>query len=862
MHASLIHGLADWVREAPREGLAVVIVERFASELQARRVVLLYPQEGTLRVRAQFVQGQATQEYDELQALDLFYGLPQAALKAQLQTPVVAMMASTMLTDEIWRPAGTPLVPRYQLIVPLTDEGHLIGLVYAEAEQLPSIERALANPVFHGECAALAAAIVLRLRQAEGSRFSNLEAGQLHASLSRVEDERQLLQRLGEVTLELTRAADLDALYRSAVSLAIGRLDVDRMAVFEYDGDSGDMIGTYGTDNDGNVTDEHWYRSPCPAHDMFAVARARPGEVVVKEDAALYYDKQVVGRGWNALVALHHEGDLLGWVACDNFIRHRSMPPGQREVLKLFAAILSQLVRSKRFEAGLRLANQQLSLQAEELLAARDAAEEASRAKSEFLATISHEIRTPLNGVLGFAQLLGESPLGSEQREQLASIRHSGEALLLLINDLLDFAKIEAGKLELENASFDIIQTTRDACRMLAPRATERRIELLLDIAPAVPQRVIGDALRYRQIVLNLVSNALKFTDAGGVRVALHWQSGLVQLRVADTGVGIPQDRQQRLFERFYQADSSSTRRFGGTGLGLAICRLLCELMGGHISVQSEAGQGAVFLCELPLVAEQFVFPDSDAVSAGFLRGRTLGWHGDPAWRDERLIQMLRGAGVTLRTVTSRSELDGLDLLIVDEPGNGHLQLGPGDWPESLPVLYCGWRQPDGWVDRMGRRLLTKPVFGLDGWLSALHVLSGAPGQADTPQYAPPQAQLRGRVLVVEDNLLNQRVVAIGLQRLGCEVTIAGNGLEALEKAAEADFDLILMDCQMPVMDGLEATRRLRHDARTATLPIIALTANALQESEVACLEAGMNDFLTKPINFELLRQVLMRYLK
>lgn len=861
MHTSLIHGLADWVRDAPREGLAVTIVERFASELQARRVVLLYPQDGTLRVRAQFVQGQATQEYDELQALELFYGLPLAALKSQLTTPVVAMMASTMLTDEIWRPAGAPLVPRYQLIVPLTDEGLLIGMIYVEAEQLSSIERALANPVFHGECAALAAAIVMRLRQAEGSRFANLEAGQLHASLSRVEDERQLLHRLGEVTLALTRAPELDALYRSAVTLAISQLDVDRMGIFEYEPDSGDMVGTYGTDNDGNVTDEHWYRSACPAHDMFAVARARPGEVVVKEDAALYYDKQVVGRGWNALVALHHEGELLGWVACDNFIKHRSMPPGQREVLKLFAAILSQLVRSKRFEAGLRQANQQLSQQTEELLAARDAAEEASRAKSEFLATISHEIRTPLNGVLGFAQLLAESPLGSEQREQLASIRHSGEALLALINDLLDFAKIEAGKLELENASFDLIQTTRDACRMLAPRATERRIELLLDIAPAVPLRVSGDALRYRQIVLNLVSNALKFTDAGGVRVALHWQSGLVRLEVSDTGVGIPQERQQRLFERFYQADSSSTRRFGGTGLGLAICRLLCELMGGRISVQSEAGQGAVFVCELPLLAEQFIIPEAEASIAGFLRGRQLGWQGDPVWRDERLMQLLRAAGVAVRPVDRRSDLDGLDVLIVDEPGDGHQQLGPGDWPESLPVLYCGWRQPEGWVDRAGRRLLTKPVFGLDAWLSALHALVGGPGQPEAPQYWPPQSQLCGRVLVVEDNLLNQRVVAIGLERLGCEVTIAGNGLEALKKAGEAEFDLILMDCQMPVMDGLEATRRLRQDSRTASLPIIALTANALQESETACLAAGMNDFLTKPINFDLLRQVLARYL-
>ncbi|WP_051304977.1 ATP-binding protein [Chitinilyticum litopenaei] len=859
MQLSALQGLADWVLAAPGEGMASVIVERFAAELAARRVVLLYSQGGALRVRAQLVQEQGAQEYAELQPLDAFYGLPVAALKSQLHMPLVSMMASTMPSDEIWRKAGEPLVPRYQLIVPLTNEGKLVAIVYAETEQLPAVERALASEVFHGECAALAVSLVTRLRQMEAIRFVDVEAGQLHASLTRIEDERQLLHRLGEVTLELTRAPDLDSLYRNAVALAISRLDIDRLGLFEYDAATGDMVGTYGTDNEGNITDEHWYRSPCPVHDMFAVARARLGEVVVKEDAALYYDKHVVGRGWNALVALHHEGDILGWIACDNFIRHRPMPPGQREVLKLFAAILSQLLRSKHFEAGLRQANQQLSLQTEELLAARDAAEEASRAKSEFLATISHEIRTPLNGVLGFAQLLAESPLSPEQRDHLGNIRHSGEALLMLINDLLDFAKIEAGRLELDAVPFDVIRATREACRMLAPRAAERRIELLLDVAPDVPQRVIGDDLRYRQIVLNLVSNALKFTDEGGVRVSLRWQRGGLLLNVADTGIGIPQDQQARLFERFYQADSSSTRRFGGTGLGLAICRLLCELMGGVISVDSAAGRGSLFSCALPLRPEQFVLPERDVREAAFLAGKRIGWLGDAQWCDERLLQVLQQAGADVAR-GERIDAAGLDVLIVDQ-GAGKPVL-PEPLPAGLPLLYCGWQQPEGWREAAQRLYLAKPVFGLDNWLAALAALLGLAPAHEAPQCHTPQASMRGRVLVVEDNPLNQRVVALGLQRLGCEVDIAGNGVDALEKAAEADYDLILMDCQMPVMDGLEATRRLRADARTRHWPIVALTANALSESEEACLAAGMNDFLTKPINFELLRAALQRYLR
>ncbi|MBE9610282.1 ATP-binding protein [Chitinilyticum piscinae] len=860
MQASMIQGLAEAVRTAAPERLGITLVEGFACALQARRVVLLFEDQGRLRARAQFVQGQAALEYPELQGLDTFYGLPAQALQNQLQSPALTMLASAAPTDELWVPAGTQPSPRYQLILPLVDEGRLIAVLFAEAERMGDFETLRASPVFLGECAALAAVLVYRRQQDEAGRFCHLEAGQLHASLSRIEDERLLLQRLGEVTLELTRAADLDQLYHRAVSLAISQLDIDRMGLFEYDADSGDMLGTYGTDNEGRVTDERWYRSACPVHDMFGVARARPGEVVVKEDAALYYDKQVVGRGWNALVALHHEGEILGWIACDNFIRHRPMPPGQREVIKLFAAILSQLMRSKRFEAGLRQANQQLSLQTEELRIARDAAEEASRAKSEFLATISHEIRTPLNGVLGFAQLLAASPLNHEQREQLASIRHSGEALLALINDLLDFAKIEAGKLELDHLPFDLVQVTREACRMLAPRAAERRIEFLLDIAPGVPVRVLGDALRYRQIVLNLLANAVKFTEAGGVRVSVRWRSGCIELEVRDTGIGIAAERQQRLFERFYQADSSSTRRFGGTGLGLAICRLLCELMRGHITVESAPGRGSTFCCVLPLEAEQFAPVDADARAAAFLQGRRIGWVGDPAWRDERLLQVLRAAGVVLLDLAATTELPLLDLLIIDE--SPRAVVSPLlDWSGAPPLLYSGWHAPAGWVEGSKRRLLLKPVFGLDTWLQALHQLLGGTGPVLLQEPIPVVATLRGQVLVVEDNPLNQRVVAIGLQRLGCEVALAANGLEALEKAAENQFDLILMDCQMPVMDGLEATRRLRQQPQTATLPIIALTANALQESEQACLDAGMDDFLTKPINFDLLRQVLARYL-
>jgi PAS domain S-box-containing protein len=537
-------------------------------------------------------------------------------------------------------------------------------------------------------------------------------------------------------------------------------------------------------------------------------------------------------------------------------------------------AVARDVTQHKRSEEALRLA--------------REAAEMANHAKSSFLARMSHEIRTPMNGVLGMTELLLETGLTQTQRKYAETVQRSGQNLLGIINDLLDFSKIEAGKLELENVEMDVRRTLEDVVDLLAERAHAKGLELACSIPPELATEVRGDPLRLGQVLTNLVGNAIKFTEEGSVviRVArLDETAEKIGLRfeVRDTGVGISAEAQERIFEEFSQADGSTTRKHGGSGLGLAIAKQLVEMMGGDIHVESALDKGSTFwfTCSFEkqeahaqapmgmLTGARALIVESSELHRGILQAQMSNWgmSNKSATSSQQALELLgeaamRGAPYDIAIIDVA--LPGADVLELARAIRGRTELG------RVRLVMLTRRQADLKSAREAGvdACLAKPVRQTVLYECLVNVMAGQPqGITAAPMPREPAstapAEGRGRILLVEDNLINQQVALGMLQIQGYGVTVVNNGREALDAHSEGDFDLILMDCHMPEMDGYEATREIRGREQQSgeRVPIVALTANAMAQDREACLAAGMDDHLAKPFSMLALQEMLERWM-
>ncbi len=616
----------------------------------------------------------------------------------------------------------------------------------------------------------------------------------------------------------------------------------------------------------------------------------REGPMQMEKDGWTFTSHILRKSPWRMVMAQDGAGHLSAVV-------RESTPPIL--VALMLLGLIGGMEFRRRTDARIRKQSDILAATNLDLARARDEAEQATRAKSTFLATMSHEIRTPMNGVLAMAEMLADTPLNEDQQGMVKVVRDSGSALLTIINDILDFSKIEAGKLDIEWIDTDLLNLAEGVGDLLARRAEEKGLALTIDVDPALPRHLVADPTRLRQVLLNLTGNAIKFTEHGGVTVRLNRlaeaDGGKVGLRaeIVDTGIGLTPEQQGKLFQAFAQADGSTARRFGGTGLGLSICRRLVELMGGEIGVTSVAGDGSTFWFELRLDEGATEEESGDEPSLWGLRVAILG--GLPAERaaltrtlSAREADVVEVADEAAALVALRgAAADGMPfhaILIDAYPGDAvgldiarRLGVAEGTGgartvliaPVSLVSTLSEAGRSKGIFAAIPKPVrqarLVKVVAATDGRASL--DITATTGSSETVWQAPETADAVANgalVLVVEDNATNQIVIRQAMRKLGFAAEIAGNGLEGLEAWRTGRFGIVVTDCHMPEMDGYDMTRAIRADEDAAAdgrhVPVVALSADAVSDAAQKCRDAGMDDYLTKPIELAKLEAAILRW--